>query len=66
LTSKASPSSRQSTAAECSHGDGDIRCDCGSLIARWTDGAVEIKCRRCKRRLVVQVSAAGRGPPVVL
>ncbi len=27
----------------------DVRCGCGSLLARVVDGAVEVKCRRCKR-----------------
>jgi hypothetical protein len=40
-------SPRPTAPLECGHGEGDIRCDCGSLIARWTDGGVEIKCRRC-------------------
>ncbi len=31
----------------------DCRCLCGSLVARRVPGGVELKCRRCKRRLVV-------------
>jgi hypothetical protein len=31
----------------------DCRCLCGSLIARRVTGGVELKCRRCKRCLVV-------------
>ncbi len=27
----------------------DVRCGCGSLLARVVDGEVELKCRRCKR-----------------
>jgi hypothetical protein len=27
----------------------EVRCGCGSLLARVVDGAVELKCRRCKR-----------------
>lgn len=30
-------------------GPGDLRCGCGSLLARVVAGAVELKCRRCKR-----------------
>jgi len=26
---------------------------CGSLLARWVEDAVELKCRRCKRTLRV-------------
>jgi phage FluMu protein Com len=42
----------------------DVRCGCGSLLARVVDGAVELKCRRCKRvwRLALEAEpAAGRG-----
>ena len=31
----------------------DCRCLCGSLIARRVDRGVELKCRRCKRVLLV-------------
>ena len=37
--------------------DDDCRCRCGSLVARIVDGGVEIKCRRCKRDLLVPWSA---------
>jgi hypothetical protein len=30
-----------------------LRCHCGSLLARVVPDGVEIKCRRCKRRLVI-------------
>ncbi len=30
-------------------GAGELRCGCGSLIARFVEGQVELKCRRCKR-----------------
>ncbi len=30
-------------------GHGELRCGCGSLLARVVGGAVELKCRRCKR-----------------
>ena len=32
----------------------EYRCDCGSLLARWRDGDIELKCRRCKRCVVVK------------
>jgi hypothetical protein len=28
---------------------GDVRCGCGSLLARVVGRAVELKCRRCKK-----------------
>lgn len=31
----------------------DCRCLCGSLLARVTERGVELKCRRCKRTLLV-------------
>ncbi len=35
-------------AALCCEGD-ELRCGCGSLLARIVGPAVELKCRRCKR-----------------
>ncbi len=32
----------------CLGADRDLRCGCGSLLARLVAGAVELKCRRCK------------------
>jgi hypothetical protein len=34
----------------------DCRCACGSLVARLVPEGVELKCRRCKRTLVVALS----------
>ena len=36
-------------AATCGHAAGDVRCGCGSLLARVVGGSVELKCRRCKK-----------------
>jgi hypothetical protein len=33
----------------CCGAESDLRCGCGSLLARIVTGAVELKCRRCKR-----------------
>jgi phage FluMu protein Com len=33
-----------------------LRCSCGSLLARWVAKGVEIKCRRCKRRWVIALT----------
>jgi len=39
-------------------GDPDeCRCVCGNLVAKVVDGGVELKCRRCKRKLIVAVPA---------
>jgi hypothetical protein len=55
------------TAARPGRGDGpsadggatpcaELRCDCGSLLARRVEGGVELKCRRCKRTVVVPLA----------
>lgn len=31
----------------------ELRCQCGSLMARVTAAGIELKCRRCKRVVVV-------------
>ena len=36
----------------------ELRCGCGSLLARLTRAGIELKCRRCKRVVVVPVGAA--------
>jgi hypothetical protein len=35
----------------------DLRCGCGSLLARLVPGGVELKCRRCKRTVMVPLDA---------
>ncbi len=35
---------------------GELRCDCGSLVARVTEAGVELKCRRCKRIKIIPLS----------
>lgn len=39
------------------HGPGELRCGCGSLLAKVVAGAVELKCRRCKRTWRVPLSS---------
>ena len=43
-------------AARCAPGQADCRCLCGSLLARVVPGGVELKCRRCKRTLLVALA----------
>lgn len=38
---------------EIDHKKDELRCECGSLMARITEEGVEIKCRRCKRRVII-------------
>jgi phage FluMu protein Com len=35
--------------------EGALRCHCGNLLARVVPGGVEIKCRRCKRTVVISL-----------
>ena len=39
----------------------DRRCLCGSLLARLVAGGVELRCRRCKRTLLVPLSPRWSG-----
>ena len=36
-----------------STGGPELRCTCGSLLARMVAGGIELKCRRCKRAVIV-------------
>jgi hypothetical protein len=43
-----------------SHGRGgaaELRCGCGSLLARLVQDHLELKCRRCKRAWMIPVTA---------
>jgi hypothetical protein len=42
----------------------DCRCSCGSLVARLVPEGVELKCRRCKRTLVVPLTPPDALPAV--
>lgn len=33
----------------------DVRCSCGSLLARWVCHGLELKCRRCRHLVLVGV-----------
>jgi phage FluMu protein Com len=47
----------------------DSRCECGNLLARLTPRGVEVKCRRCKRVVLLPIGSkeddekGGDGPP---
>lgn len=41
----------------------DCRCLCGSLVARMAGDGIELKCRRCKRVLVVPWRDLAHAPP---
>ncbi len=39
----------------------DLRCHCGSLMARVTTRGIELKCRRCKRLVLVASGGTRHG-----
>lgn len=41
----------------------ECRCLCGSLLARRVERGVELKCRRCKRTLIVPLAEAAGARP---
>jgi phage FluMu protein Com len=41
---------------EASHQRGELRCACGNLLARLTEEGVELKCRRCKRIVLIPMT----------
>ena len=43
----------------------DARCECGQLIARLRNEGVELKCKRCKRIVVIPYSMARRDTEIV-
>lgn len=51
--SSAGPCDVASTPAESAW-----RCSCGSLLARLVAEGIELKCRRCKRTLIVPLAAS--------
>jgi phage FluMu protein Com len=41
---------------------GETRCECGQLIAKVREQGLELKCKRCKRIVVIPFSSLeGRG-----
>lgn len=57
----ANESHYQNSAAAATGQDQEMRCGCGSLLARLVSGGVELKCRRCKRTVVLSLEANGAG-----
>ena len=41
----------------------ELRCACGSLMGRLVSGGLELKCRRCKRALIVPVATQSQCEP---
>jgi hypothetical protein len=46
--------------AERPSGQRDCRCLCGNLLARVVGDRVELKCRRCKRTVLVPIAGVRR------
>lgn len=54
------------TTAMTTHPEREVRCTCGSLMARVTVAGIELKCRRCKRVVVVPAPRDGKWVRVTL
>jgi len=48
-----STTSSTSHSADC----GETRCECGQLIAKVREQGLELKCKRCKRIVVIPFSS---------
>ena len=42
---------------EAEHEAGETRCECGQLIAKLRQAGIELKCKRCKRIVLIPFSA---------
>jgi len=59
------PAARAPGSCEGAGGEpGACRCACGSLLARLAEAGVELKCRRCKRTVLLPWPRAGRWEPL--
>ncbi|HTN43045.1 MAG TPA: hypothetical protein VMN77_04525 [Nitrospiria bacterium] len=43
----------------------EVRCECGSLVAKLVGSAIELKCRRCKRLALIPLSNFNGGSKTV-
>lgn len=41
---------------------GELRCECGSLVAKLVGDGLELKCRRCKRLALISLQRLGEQP----
>jgi hypothetical protein len=53
----AEPAREAASPCRCGHAGEEIRCGCGSLLARQVDRGIELKCRRCKRTVIVPLTS---------
>ena len=56
LAIPAEPQREAARPCACGGAGPELRCDCGSLLARRVEGGVELKCRRCKRTVVLRLA----------
>jgi hypothetical protein len=47
---------REREAVSATRENDSLRCSCGSLLARLVPDGVELKCRRCKRQIIVPLN----------
>ena len=52
----AAPVHEKERPCACGAAAADVRCECGNLLARRVEGGVELKCRRCKRTVVLPLA----------
>jgi phage FluMu protein Com len=43
----------------------EVRCECGSLVAKLVGSAIELKCRRCKRLALIPLAQFKGGSQTV-
>jgi phage FluMu protein Com len=46
--------------------DAEIRCQCGHLVARWFPDSIELKCKRCRRLVRIQLADIQGTPPKMM
>ncbi len=55
------------TTQSSDHGSGhELRCECGSLVAKVVCDGLELKCRRCKRFALIRWAALRSGATAIV
>ena len=55
-SSRAGPEECDHSSDVASQDEDLVRCLCGALVARYVNGQIELKCRRCKRTMLIPIS----------
>jgi len=50
---------QQKKTVDAAKSETPLRCCCGSLLARIVPNGVELKCRRCKRQVIILLDMKG-------